>query len=591
MTRALALGTATLVALALFFGSGTDTTRLAWIGGLAAILWAIAAATLPAPRLTRAAWAFFALLAAFGLWSALSILWSLAPDRSWDAANRVFAYAAVAALGTYVARLGSERVAAAATVLLGAVAGWALLGRVATAVGPDTERVDRLRSPVGYWNVLAFLLAALVPLALLLARRRRVEGSLLAYAAFVALLLTYSRAGLVVALGAAVLWIALTTPRPELLALLVVALGAAAPVAALDFDGAAFALALVVGAAAVGALAWAIGLQRDTARAVLAVAALALAAGLVVGVVRVGNPLSWAGDRIDEFTNPPSVQRRSTELFTATSNNRWTWWTEAWDAWREEPVAGTGAGSFDLVHRLRRENGLNVREPHSLAVEVLSETGIVGFLLFAGAVAAAVAVCVRRAREPAGAALVAGVAALFVQSLVDIHWSYAAAAVPVFVALGALAANGVAERRPRGLLVPFAAALLALAAVYSLAAPALADHYVAVARDRIARKDYTGAENAAKLARSLDPVAIEPIIAQATAVAGQRRDARRLFIDAIELQPENWRPWYELGQYEATTLNALDDAFLDLDKAYSLDPRNVAVGDALDATRKRLERR
>jgi tetratricopeptide (TPR) repeat protein len=591
--RAVPFATAAVVALALFFGHGADASRLAWIGGAAAALWAAAAILLPPPRLSRAGWALFAAVAAFGVWSAMSILWSIAPDRSWDAANRVLAYIALGALGTYLARVGTARVAAAATVLLGAVGGWALLGRVVPALGPDTDRVDRLRAPVGYWNVLAFLLAALVPLALLLARRRRVEGTVVLYGAFVALLLTYSRGGLAVAVGAGLLWAALTSGRLEPLALLVVALAVAAPVAALDADGLPFALALLAGGAVAAGLGWAVGLRPRNARAVVALAAAVVLVGLVAGAVRVGNPVAWTGDKLDEFRNPPSVQPVQSEgrFRTLSSSNRWTWWNEALDAWRQERLAGTGAASFDLARRPLRQNPLDVREPHSLALEVLSETGVVGALLFAAAVAAAAAVCARRAREPAAAALVAGIAAFFVQALVDIHWSYVAAAGPVFIALGVLAATGVGDRRPRGFLAPAAAVLVALACIYSLAGPAVSARYTARAQERIAAHDYDGAVDAARTARSLNPLAVEPIFAEALATGFQRRDARRLYLRAIELQPANWRTWYELGQYELVGLNALDDAYLDLDKAYSLDPRNVVVGRALAATKKKLESR
>jgi tetratricopeptide (TPR) repeat protein len=584
MTRAFPAAVAALVAAALFFGGATDTTRLAWIGGLAAVLWAVAAVALPPPRLGRAGWAFFSLVGLFGLWSAMSTLWSLAPDRSWDAANRLLAYVALGALGAYLARLGMERIALGATALLAAVAGWALLGRAIPPLGPDNDRIDRLRSPIGYWNVLAFLLAALVPLALLLARRRRVEGTLLLYATLVALLLTYSRAGLVVAVGAALLWIALVPPRVEPLALLAIALVGAVPVAALDLEGLPFALALLAGGAAVGALA-----RIGKPQLVVRVAGAAVVVGAVAALAATGNPVAWVGDRVDEFTNAPAVQRQQDELLTATSSNRWIWWNEAWDIWRDHPVAGTGAASFDLARRPLRQNPLDVREPHSLALEVLSETGIVGALLVAAAVAAAVAICIRRVREPAGAALVAGVAAFLVQALGDIHWSYVAAAGPVFLVLGALAATGAADRRPRGLLAPVAAVLVAAGTIYSLGAPALSDRYVSVAEERVARKDYAGAAEAARTARSLNPLAVEPLFTEALATGFQRRDARPLYLRAVELQPENWRTWFELGEYELVAMNALDDAYLDLDKAYSLDPRNVVVGSQLDLTRKRLE--
>ena len=49
------------------------------------------------------AWTGVALLVGFGLWSALSVLWSAAPDESWLAANRAVAYAIVAAVAIVAA--------------------------------------------------------------------------------------------------------------------------------------------------------------------------------------------------------------------------------------------------------------------------------------------------------------------------------------------------------------------------------------------------------------------------------------------------------------------------------------------------------
>ena len=55
--------------------------------------------------------------------------------------------------------------------------------------------IARLRGPVGLWNQLALLGDFALPLALWIAGRRRIAGSLLAYVWLVALVLTYSRGG------------------------------------------------------------------------------------------------------------------------------------------------------------------------------------------------------------------------------------------------------------------------------------------------------------------------------------------------------------------------------------------------------------
>jgi tetratricopeptide (TPR) repeat protein len=56
----------------------------------------------------------------------------------------------------------------------------------------------------------------------------------------------------------------------------------------------------------------------------------------------------------------------------------------------------------------------------------------------------------------------------------------------------------------------------------------------------------------ARDARSLNPLALDPLLTQAEALEqlGDAQGARQLYIDAVELQPLNWRPWWELGRFE-----------------------------------------
>src|SRR5947209_4307230 len=49
--------------------------------------------------MTRLALVGVSLLAAFAVWSGLSILWSVAPDQSWIELNRVVSYALVICIG------------------------------------------------------------------------------------------------------------------------------------------------------------------------------------------------------------------------------------------------------------------------------------------------------------------------------------------------------------------------------------------------------------------------------------------------------------------------------------------------------------
>ena len=52
------------------------------------------------------------------------------------------------------------------------------------------------------------------------------------------------------------------------------------------------------------------------------------------------------GERIDEFRNPPAVDvsQEGSRLTSLSSNHRWTWWTEAWELFKDHPFRGVGAG-------------------------------------------------------------------------------------------------------------------------------------------------------------------------------------------------------------------------------------------------------
>src|SRR2546425_7690333 len=66
---------------------------------------------------------------------------------------------------------------------------------------------------------------------------------------------------------------------------------------------------------------------------------------------------------------------------TLNSNNRWTWWKEAWRVFEDKPLGGKGAATFELARRRVRGSDVPTNEPHNIALQALSETGIVGFLL------------------------------------------------------------------------------------------------------------------------------------------------------------------------------------------------------------------
>ena len=597
---------------ALFLNGGSSQTRLFWIGSAAVLLAAVGWAVRQ-PRLSRAAVVFFAALGGFVLWQGLSISWSIQPERSWDYTNRGLVYFAFAAVGAVLGGVPVRRLAQAAAALLGVLFAWALAAKVVPGLYQDYGRLARLRYPVGYWNELALLAAASVPLGLWLVGRRsferrvRVGGAVLLYVALVVAVLTYSRVGIVLAVVAAGAWLALDRERLVAVGPLAVAWVVGALVAAAGLllpgiadngqsedvrieDGLAFGAALLIGAAVV-----VFAMRRVQDRAVdervarrvgVGLATLAVAA-LAIAVVRSGGPVDFVRDRWHEFSNPASAQVTNTpgRLASASSSNRWRWWQEAWNAFVDHPLRGTGAGTFGLTDRIERDTSLAVTEPHSAPLQDLTETGLVGFALICAALVAAALAIWRRERSGALTALGLAAALCVVHSLVDIDWDYVAVQGPFFLLVGALVSGP--PRPPSGLrwLRSAVLALAALAALYSLASPWLADRRVDEAYDALVRGDVQTARDEARAAHELDPLALEPLWVWALTERGQK--ALDLYRRARDLEPENPETWYRLGEFELVTLKRARAAYRDLNQSYTLDNFGPAgqKGGALDEAR------
>jgi O-antigen ligase len=634
----LVLGVAgALLAVALFFGQGSRDERLFWIGigaSLAALvlLFATLLGFLPRPAPTKRGWWALGLFTAFVLWGGLTIAWSIAPDRSWAYLNRGIAYLALVVLGLFIAAL-VRRPATWTAGLLAAlclgVLGWALLGKVFPGLFPDGARVARLRNPIGYWNALALVAALAMPLGLWLAAGRqharllRAAGVVLLYVAGIALVLTYSRAGILVAAAGVCLWLLLSRDRFESLAMVVAAGVPAVVVVAWastqpglvdhlqtsstrERAGAWFALALVLGVAA------ALGLSHYAAQAGERLSAdarrrwalrmggalAAVAVGVVVvATVSIGGPGEW----LDEFRGKGDVVQGSGRLGELSSNNRWTWWGESWDLFRDAPAGGHGAHTFEIARRPIRVGSVVTEEPHNVALQALAETGLPGLVLGLAAAAFALLACREALRRlegderAAGAALAVLLPVYLFHALADIDWDFVAASAPVLAAVGVLLGAGrpAVVQRTRPVLAVLAC-VAGLGVLYSVTAPWLAQRRVEVAYEAIAENDVAGAVSAARQARDLNPLSVEPLWAWALADARRSDPSRTLrrYTDATELQPENSDTWFALGAYELG-IGRFRDAYVHLDRAYGLDPYGPAglPGGLLDQARAKVEGR
>jgi hypothetical protein len=624
---------AALVGVSALFSAGSSNGRLVWIGlaalAVAAALVTVALVWAPRPVLSREALVALGLLAAFVCWCGLSVLWSIAPDRSWDYLNRGLVYLAFAviglAVGVYVPR-GERRWAFALAVIVGLTLGWALLGKAVPALG-SSGRVARLSSPIGYWNALALLFDFGLPLALWLASRRahphwlRAAGTVFLYGLVVGVLMTYSRGGVAVAVVLLVAWLVLDPARwLESGAALLLGGGLGAAVGAWTFtrpglahdlqthstrvhDGAWFAVVFVLGACLAGSLAYLGSLAEErrelsararqlAARVAVGVLALCLVAGIAV-IGATTSPSSWARD----FTQaPPSGNTAAgpARLTTISSTSRWQWWQEAWHAFEDQPLRGTGAGTFELTHRLLRRDAIVATEPHSLPLQLLSETGIVGALLAAGSLAAAGLGIVRRVRRLAGEeraaalALALGVLGFVLHALLDFDWDFVAVCAPFLVSAGALLGSGAPlVRERRWTLAPVPAAV-AIVVAFSLLTPWFAQRSTDAALASLDAGRPAQAARQAHHARSLNPLALEPLFVEAAAAEqlGDLGAARDLYVKAVNLQPLNWSAWYELGAFWVSVKNH-EAAIPPLERAVELDPHGTLAPALLQQIRTR----
>ena len=188
-----------LAFLALFFSDGSSQSRMFWVG-VPAVLVAAVGWAWRRPRLPLWGFVFFCALAAFVVWQGVSIAWSIQPSRSWTTRTVASCTSRSQRWGRSVANVPLRRFATVACVLLGALFVWALAAKVIPGIYPDYERLARFVIPLGYWNALALLSAASVPLGLWAVgpshdRRARLSGALFLFAALVVRVLTYSACG------------------------------------------------------------------------------------------------------------------------------------------------------------------------------------------------------------------------------------------------------------------------------------------------------------------------------------------------------------------------------------------------------------
>jgi O-Antigen ligase len=359
------------------------------------------------------------LLLAFAALSALSVVWSVQPDASWQNAGLMFAYSAVFGAAVALARAAPERwpaVIGGVTLAAVIVCGYALLTKVFPASLDAHDLYARLQAPYGYWNATGLTAAMGVIGCLWLGARRAGHAllSALAYPAtgllLVTLMLAYSRGALVAVAFGLALWFCVVPLRLRGAAVLVVAAIGAGGVVAWDFSrhalsaesvvlherviagrqlGAlliAMLVLLAIAGVAIGFYSSRRPLSRGTRYnagavllSVLVLAVLAFASALAASHRGLTGSISHG---FNSLTNThAAVPANTPGRLTAIGSVRARYWNEALKVFQAHPALGAGARSYGTARLRYRTEDLEANDAHGFVVQTLADLGLVGLAI------------------------------------------------------------------------------------------------------------------------------------------------------------------------------------------------------------------
>jgi len=594
-----------------------------------AVWWALAlCVSLGVWPLVRPAWqtvAAAALLAGFAFWTLASVAWSADAEGAYAEFNRVALYLGVflfvlaacrrANIGGWCDGLGF---AIAATAVVGLASRFFPHLFSTHKLGffiPDSR--TRLSFPVGYWNGLAIFVALAVPLLLRTALvGRSVVLRALAIAPVPAIgavvYLASSRGGVVAAVVGVLAMLALSHRRWNLSAALVLAgVGTVVAVAVLharrqlvngplgtklvEHQGRSAAVLILIVCLGTGIAYGLTSLVRMRTPSAGFGRALA---GTVAVLAIAGIALSHPIRRLDAFKQPPSqvsyknATFAQTHLLSGNGSGRWQFWSAALQEWKDKPLTGHGAGSFESWWAQHGPIQYFIRDAHSLYLETLGELGLVGLVLLLGAFLAVLVPAGRRlarthdAERVTLAALAATFLAYAVGAGIDWMWELTIVSIVAFACLALLATAAlgggtapVAEPAARNRVVralPRAGfAVIAVLFVLAQGLPLLTSIRLDDSKAAVQRGDGNAAISAALKARNLEPWAATPYL-QLALVAEQRGDlksARDWILKATDRSSRDWRLWLVRARIQ-TKLGNIAAARTSLRRAAQLNPRS-----------------
>jgi hypothetical protein len=580
---------------------GLSALVFAAVGGLAAVeggyfppswgwatlasSWVVILALAVRPRITMGSFdvALVGGLTAFAAWVAASIIWSRAVPQSVLEVQRALVYvAAVGACLLMIRRRSVPYVLGGVFTAVSVIAGYALFTRLFPDRFDNFDAIAgyRLTGPIGYWNALGIFAAIGVCLGIGFASRGSNLATRASSAAALVLLVpalyfTYSRGAWVALAAALVFTLALDPRRLQLLA----GISALAPAPAIALAVAAnsrglthtdtslevaadqghrFALLLLplcVLAAASAALLWRLEKRVEVTARVRSLVASGLAGAAVaaslVGILAAGGPVSLVERVVNEFESPPvSDPNLNVRLFSLSGSGRDAHYRVAWDAFRERPLIGSGAGSFEQ-HWLRdRPVAAKVRDAHSLYLETLSDLGLAGLMTLLIPLAVPLVAAVVARGQPLVPIAFGAYVAFLLHAGIDWDWEMPAVTVSALLCGVTLVAS--ARRGHTRTLGTWARTVVGVAAigVGSFAFIGLIGNTeIDRAGDAIRARDFAAGVAPARKSNDWAPWSADGWrrLGQAQLGLGQKELARRNLRIAVRKDPQNWDRWFDLA--------------------------------------------
>jgi hypothetical protein len=560
-----------------------------------------------------------AALAALAVWTLASSAWSDAPGRAMLEFSRDLAYLlAVVAFGCAAFR--PERFAQTVRFLaLGifVVCGAGLITRVLPdvwAIKPGLA-TDRLSYPLTYWNALGLLAGLGTVLAFHLTssagepRTIRVLGAAAAPVLVTTGFLTFSRGGIAAGLIGLVAFLLIGRPAhvlggllavvPACAAAIAVALGADAlatnqPTSAAGVaDGHRLAIAVAL-ASAGAALVRALALRLDAwveARSASRPPwprqrrrlAWATGAGAVVLVLAVSGAPALAQRQYDRFVegNRTSDADERARLLDPGNNGRIFKWRLSLDAFREQPLHGHGAGTWQNLWAIGRPVRDTAVDGHSLYLETMSELGTVGLALLAAGLLVLLGGFAARARGPGrgpAAALLACGIAWALHAGIDWDWEMPVVTWWLFALGGSALAAAPGRRwlaapgRVMRVATALGCAVLAITPLLVIRSQSKLDEAVQALRAGDCGRAVDAAlDSAAAIGSRREPF---EVIGFCDVRLGRGDLAEQALRKAVARDPESWEPEYGLALVRGSFGRDPRPA---LHRALALNPRSLIL--------------